>query len=283
MQKLPVYLYANLFDVTLDLDNNKEINQIMYQRPIKIQKGVKNTVQLQFKNSDQKLLDISSATFFMNVYEISENRSLVLSKPVNILDTGSTATVYSTKGLGEIQITSTDTLDLEAKSYHFSIVKRDVDGSFSPAYSNTYYEVPGILELKDEIFAAPKPTVEVTNFARVYNSNPGSLLWEYNTGNLRVYPDSLNKTGLHTAAFYMTNFRGTVFLEGSLENSPGTFGRYAILQGKTYDRFTGIDYVNVNGLFTHLRVRYIPAINPGSGRNDDIAYTGSFDKVLIRS
>ena len=39
MQKLPVYLYTNLFDVTLDLDNNKEINQIMYQRPLKIQKG----------------------------------------------------------------------------------------------------------------------------------------------------------------------------------------------------------------------------------------------------
>lgn len=283
MQKLPVYLYANLFDVILDLDNNKEINQIMYQRPIKIQKGVKNTVQLQFKNSDQKLLGVSSATFFMNVYEISENRSLVLSKPVNILDTGSTATVYPSKGLGEVYINSVDTLDLEAKSYHFSIVQQNYDGSFSPAYSNTYYEVPGVLELKDEIFASPKPTLEVKDFSRVYNSSIGSLRWEYNTGNLRVYPDALNKTGLHTAAYYMRNFRGTVILEGTLENSPGTFGRYAILQGKTYDGFTGIDYINVNGIFTHLRVRYIPAVNPGTGRNDETSYTGFFDKVLIRS
>ena len=54
MQKLPVYLYANLSEVTLDLDITTGIHQIMYQNPITIQKGIRTPVQLQFKNSDQK-------------------------------------------------------------------------------------------------------------------------------------------------------------------------------------------------------------------------------------
>lgn len=60
MQKLPVYLYPNLLTVQLDLDNNTRIDRTMYQRELKIQKGLKNKVQIQVKNSDQKLVRIKS-------------------------------------------------------------------------------------------------------------------------------------------------------------------------------------------------------------------------------
>ena len=283
MQKLPVYLYTNLFDVTLDLDNNKEINQIMYQRPLKIQKGVKNTVQLQFKNSDQKRLDVSSSTFVLNVYETSENRSLILSKNIDIIDTGSSATTYVSKGLGQVVFTASDTLDMESKAYNFSVVMLEEDGTLNPTYSNTYYDVPGILELKEEVFPAAKPSIEVVTFQRVYNSDVGKLWWEYNTGNVRIYPDSQNRNGTLSTAFYMRNFRGTVYLEGTLDNSPSTFGHYAVLQSRTYTGFSGVDYMSANGIFTHLRVRYIPAKNPNTGFNDDTSYAGNFDKVLLRS
>jgi hypothetical protein len=63
MQKLPVYLYPNLFVIQLDLESTvKGINNTMYQRELKIQKGLKNKVQIQFKNSDQKNIRIKATT-----------------------------------------------------------------------------------------------------------------------------------------------------------------------------------------------------------------------------
>lgn len=61
MQKLPVYLYSNLIVLQLDVDNNTRIDRTMYQRELKIQKGLKNKVQIQFKNSDQKTIRIKAA------------------------------------------------------------------------------------------------------------------------------------------------------------------------------------------------------------------------------
>jgi hypothetical protein len=265
MQKLPIYLYTNLFEVTLDLDKNRGIHQIMYQRTLKIQKGVKNTIQLQFKNSDQKRVGISSSTFKINVFD-PVDRKLVMSKDVTVLDNASTTT-NALKGLAEISFLENETLKLDSKSYNFAIVKSEDDGSYSPTYSNTYYDVAGTLEIKDEIYPSFVPSFSMSDFQRSFNG----AAWEYSTGNLRVYPDSIGT--LHTAAFYMTNYRGTVLVEGTLENSPSINPNYALISTKVYNQFTGIDYVNFNGVFNYIRVRYIPTTNT----------TGTFDKLLLRS
>jgi len=63
MQNLPVYLYPNKINLLVDLDEGvKGAYNVMYQREIKIQKGLKNKVQLQFKNSDQKAIRILAVT-----------------------------------------------------------------------------------------------------------------------------------------------------------------------------------------------------------------------------
>ena len=283
MQNLPVYLYTNLFEVTLDLDENTRIRQVMYQRPLKIQKGVKNTVRVQFKNSDQKLLNINNRNFKMYVYDISDDRSLVLTKNVQVLDTGSTATVYSSKGLGEVVFAENEIQDLDSKPHNFSIVEVEEDGSESPSYANTYYDVAGTIEIKDEVFPRFRPSIEISNFQRFFNSDVAKLQWEYDTGNIRTFPDRLKKSSIQTVAYYLRNFKGTVVLEGTLENSPTTYGMYSLIDTKTYNGTSGVDYVNFTGLFTHIKVTYIPAKNPATGSNDDTVYAGYFDKVLIRS
>ena len=278
MQNLPVYLYPNLFEVILDLDNNRGIHQIMYQRPIKVQKGVKNTIQIQFKNSDQKKVGINGQNFYLNVFD-QENRKLILKKPITVLDDASTTT-NALKGLGQITLDSRDTVNIETKTYNFSIVKQETDGTFSPAYSNTYYDVAGILELKEEVFPRLLPSVEIIDFSRIYNTDANKLQWEWYSGNIR--PLNMPSVGLHTVAKYMTNYKGQVIIEATLENDPGFFGNFAVIDQKTYDGFTGIDYVNFTGIFTHIRVKYIPAKDPSTQQNGDTAYTGTFDKALYR-
>ena len=47
MLSLPIYLYPNIYPVILDLDPTvRGVNRVMYQRDLKIQKGVKNKVQI---------------------------------------------------------------------------------------------------------------------------------------------------------------------------------------------------------------------------------------------
>lgn len=280
MQKLPVYLYTNLFEVILDLDNNRGIHQTMYQRPIKVQKGVKNTIQLQFKNSDQKKVGVYGLQFYLNVFD-KEDRKLVLKKPLTIIDNASTTT-NALKGLAEVVLSETDTLDLASKTYNFSIVKEDLDGSYSPAYANTYYDVEGLIELREDVYPRLLPSTELigANFTRVFNSDQNKMQWEWYSGLIR--PQVQSSSYLHTVARYFTNFKGEVIVEATCENSPGFFGNYAVVHRKTYTGFTGVDYVNFNGIFTGVRVKYIPAKNPATQLNNETTYSGTFDKILYR-
>lgn len=278
MQNLPIYLYQNLYDVILDLDSTvRGVNRVMYQRNLIIQKGLKNQVRIQFKNSDQKKIRVySTQTYVFSMYD-TINKKLLVEKPIEIIDANTT----STKGLGVLTLTESDTIDLDKSTYNFSIKLMNVDGSYSPAYSNTYYGVSGILELKDDVYPVAQPSQEVTSYTKLYND--GIQLYEQYSGNLYASPEFNGNTGLHTLAFYLTAFRGTVYIQSTLDNAPGVGTSWTIEWSKTYTQFTGIDYVNLNGVFSYLRVYFIPAKAPAGLDNDDPAYYGSFDKILYRS
>jgi hypothetical protein len=81
----------------------------------------------------------------------------------------------------------------------------------------------------------------------------------------------------------MTGFKGTVYVQGTLSNTPASSGKYSTIETRTYNGFTGIDYVNFNGVYTHVRFMYVPATAPAESNNDNPAFYGSFDKVLYRS
>lgn len=277
MQNLPIYLYPNTIDVILDLDPTIHgVNRVMYQHDLKIQKGIKNKVQIQFKNSDQKRI-VTAGTYVFSMYD-AVNQRLLLEKDITILDDGET---YALRGLGEIVFTESDTMDLDASTYQFSVKYQDEDGTYLPAYSDTYYGVTGRVRLLQDTYPVLQPSQEITNFEEVYNDS--IQLYQYRSGNIYAYPEYNSNSALHTVAMYMTNFKGTVLIEGTLYNTPGTFNRYVTLATKTYDGFTGIDYENFNGLFSYVRITYQPAKAPWNGNNRDTEYAGTFDKVLYRS
>lgn len=295
--KIPVYLYTNLSTVTLDLDNNNRIVQIMYQRDLTLQKGMKNKVQLQFKNSDQKLINVSTSSFVFVMFD-ADNQRNVIEKDVTILDTGSTATTYISKGLGEVVLTESDLDACDSVYYKFGVKALDSDGSYVTTYANTYYGISGTLEVKHDLYPTLQPSLEVSNATFLsniyYNADVGFMQHEFYSGNLNAHPEFSSNVALHTVAVYMTNFRGRVLIEGTLENDPMSFGNYAVLSDKVYTQFTGIDYTNVNGVFSKIRIRYIPAKEPVTQSNDILAtdlavrtavlaYTGTVDKALYRS
>lgn len=277
--KLPFYLYPNIFQVIIDLDHNNKVIQVMYQRTLKLQKGIKNRLQLQIKNSDQKFLNISSSTFVLTVYDSTNQRNL-LEKPVTILDDGNT---LSLKGLATVEFTEGDMDRFDVGFYNVGLKTLDTDGSFSPAFVNTYYGVAGILEICNDLYPVLIPSQEVTEFQMYYNADAGAQRYEYYSGNLPAHPQFNSNQALHTVAIYMSNYLGRVLIEGTLENSPMSFGNYATIRDVSYDQYTGIDYINFNGVFSSIRVRYIPEKNPVTQLNNDVNYAGTVNKILYRS
>jgi len=282
MQKCPVYLYTNSIEVILDLDQNTRIHNVMYQHDLKIQKGLKNKVQIQFKNSDQKRIDVTTSTFVFSMFDTINQRQLI-KKDITVLDQGTT----STRGLGLLELNESDTLDLDVGKYQFTVASLDSDGSYEPTYSNTYYGVSGSIELRHDSFPILQPSQQAQGDGALVNEfqiqiNHETQLYEYYSGNLYANPAFNGNSALHTMAFYLTGYKGRVLIEGTQENSPGFFANYAVLSDTTYTGFTGIDYKNFYGVWSFVRVRYIPTANPLND-NRDKSYRGTFDKVLYRS
>lgn len=370
MQKLPVYLYPNLFVIQLDLDYTvKGINNTMYQRELKIQKGLKNKVQIQFKNSDQKnirikatttlaesastdssyivvsdikgiqvgmlvddsnfqagtyvsdisgntitlsnldpqydpfddsfnspiLTTVSSGTslsfnhnFVFSMFD-SEQQRMITQKTLDIIDDGVTT---ATKGLALLELTEDDTRGLDTSYYKFGITLTDYDGRNIPTYSNTYYDIHGSIKLTHDLWPVLKDSQAITSFQRFANEDTN--LYEFNTGNLRSYPDLSQTT---TAAYYLNNFTGTVKVQATLDNTPSTFANYVTVSEKTYSNFTGVDYANAEGNWSDVRVVWIPDASdlpglhnfyspemPGNPTPGSAYYpNGKIDRVLVRS
>lgn len=278
MQNLPVYLYTNKLDITLDLDETiRGTNQVMYQRDLKIQKGIKNQVRIQFKNSDQKRVRIyNTQTFVFSLFDVV-NQRLLVEKNLEVIDDATT----STKGLALLTLTESDTLDLDRTSYQYSVKLQDTDGTYVPAYSNTYYGMAGTLHLSNDIYPVLQDSTTISTFNITYNDD--IQLYEHKSGNIYANPEYNGNTALHTLAMYMTSYKGTVYIQGTLDNSPGSSGNYSNIVTKTYNGFTGIDPINFNGVYTYIRIVHVPATAPAESNNDNPSFFGSFDKALYRS
>ena len=275
MQNLPIYLYANTLDAILDLDTTViGANRTMYQRELLIQKGIKNSIRIQFRNSDQKRISVTTSTFMFSMYD-ALNQRLVLEKPLTILEENT-----ATRGLALLTLTESDTVDLERSSYKFAVKKLDTDGTYLPTYADTYYSVAGTAKILSDVFPVLQPSQEIVSFLKSFNGETD--LYEHKSGNIYAYPEYNANQALHTVALYMTAFRGTVYIQGTLDNTPASFGRYANIAVRTYDQFTGIDYVNFQGIFSYIRIMFVPATKPADSTNDDPTYYGKFDKALYR-
>ena len=279
MQSLPIYLYPNTYSLILDLDDTTlGVNRVMYQHDLKLQRGVKNSVRVQFKNSDQKRVNVAtSGTYVFNMFDIA-TKQLVVQKPLSIIDDGVTT---STRGLAVLNLLEADTINLPKSSYNFSVTFLNPDdNTVNPTYANTYYGMMGTAYLGNDAYPELKPSQEIVSFLKVLNTD--TSLFEYRSGDIYSYPELSSGGANHTGAVYLSNYRGTLNIQGTLSNQPNN-SSYTTIETLTYNNFSGIDLINFEGFYTYVRFVFIPAVTPGTSTNDDPEYYGSFDKILYRS
>ena len=258
MQTVSRYLITNLVTATISGYNGR--NSKVYDRMLKVFRGVSNPITFTFKNEDQKDQTITSKTYEFNIVD-SVSKKSVLTRNLTILDDGSTTT---TKGQASVTITDGDLISLDAKFYNYAIREIKSDNSREVTYADTGYNASGTIEILDGAYPEFVASVEP-----VFVAMSGST--RKTSGNVFARPGQNNNSALHTVAAYWSSYTGNFKIQGTLSTSPGNNDWYTI-QNVDFTDQTGITYYNFNGVWENVRFTHDRA----SGN------TGSLDKLLYR-
>ncbi len=247
-------------ETSIKLENNplNRFNTILY-------KGSVNTIDFTLRDRDRKPINLLDKTLTLNISEI-ETRTSTLTKILEQLD--------QSKGFARLTLTDAETFDMNEGFYVYSIVVTEDNGREGFAFVDQVFRVTGEFELRRNAIEFSPTVITVTTFieditALLGISDPGGTIFRSGGFNYGVGP-------IHTAAFYLTDFMGTIQVEVTTNQSlPTVDTDWAVVASFDTASLTSgplscIKYFNTNGLFTFVRFVYQPhALN-----------TGTIDQVL---
>lgn len=258
MQTVSRYLLTNL--VTAYINGYHGRNSKVYDRQIKLYKGVSNPITFTFKNEDQKAQFVDSKTFEFNLIDTETNRS-VLTRNLTILDDGSTT---STKGQASVTLTEGDLLELDAKYYNYSIREVESDGTRTVTFADTAYNSAGTAEILTGGYPQFAASETIINFTRSGSTSTSSAI--------EAKPGINNNSALHTIAVYPVNFAGTLTIQGTMVTTAPADSDYFTVSTNTITAADTIKYYNFTGVLQYVRFRW----------TNDSGNNGIIDKILYR-
>ena len=265
MQTVSRYLLNNL--VIVGITGYHGRNPVVYDRRIKLYKGVSNPISFTFKNEDQKAQDITAKTFEFNLID-SETKQSVVTRNLTILDDGSTITK---KGTASITVTEGDLLTLDAKFYNYAIREVAADNTRTVTFADSFYNAAGTIEVLDGAYPDFLDSTEVNNFT----STTGPL--DKTSGAIDANPGINNNVALHTIAVYTKSFSGSLRIQGTMVSTPSDTDYFNITAtGESspiaFSSSTAVSYYNFTGVYENVRFSW----------SNDSGNTGRIDKILYR-
>lgn len=255
MQLVSRYLVSNRTVVVLDgfTGTNTEYRKV-YQRNLKIAKGIDNTITFEIKNSDQK--PVSILNMYTPYVEVFTEDDTLLKKYTGVIKETSTPNY---KGQFTITISANDILNLEGQYLTYSVYLKDNTQTNTITYADDQFGIRGVIELNGSAFPAPIDSVSVSTFV----DNISSVV--------DAQPHINSNEALHTVAIYTTDYEGDITVEGTLGSSNST--SWSTISTFNINNATQPVYHNFNGVFDYVRFKHTPA----SGNS------GTIDKILVRN
>jgi hypothetical protein len=260
MQTVSRYLLNNVVIVYTSGYHGR--NSTVYDRRIKLYKGVSNPLSFTFKNEDQKAQDITAKTYEFNLID-SETKQSVVTRNLTILDDGSTIT---TKGTASITVTEGDLLTLDAKFYNYAIREVAADNTRTVTFADSFYNAAGTVEVLDGAYPDMIDSTEINSFT----STTGPLT--RTSSAIDANPGINNNVALHTIAIYQKSFVGTLRIQGTMVSTPGDDEYFDIATISFDSNSDPITYYNFTGVYQNVRFSW--------GNTTD--NTGRVDKILYR-
>ena len=268
-----VYLYNQNVNLKIKADTDKEHwGYEMYNHPIKVYKGIDNTIQLSLKNDNQKSLTITDKTITFNILDNVGDTGVLLSKTATLVD--------SIKGTAKVVITEGDLLNLDTQYLNYSVKVVDGESNTSIGYVDGAYDVLGQLQISDGVF----PTL---TDSKVLNTADFTITGGVHTSNPLVADSKLNQnTALQTAAFYfLGTYTGTIVIQGTLsDNITLADDDYFDIKTLNLTNQIGIGYTNWNGVHNRIRFKCTPTIGAHATMDtfsaaDGLRATGTYTGV----
>jgi hypothetical protein len=147
MQKISSYLLKNRIQLVADLAAFPTEWTIVYQRQVKIYKGIDNTLEFDIKNADQKRLDLLGTISPAVAPEITDIQVNIMDhNGYAITDMPYTATPTAVKGIAAITIPAADIENLEDQFLTFSVTATK-DSADVLLYADTRFSGSGTIQL----------------------------------------------------------------------------------------------------------------------------------------
>lgn len=256
MQLISVYLYPNKLDVFTNslADWTTERYRQVYQRNLKIYRGVDNRIDFQVKNAAQKPLDITNGVFVF-VLVSRETQELLLRKICDIRSFDN--------GRIFVELSELDVRDIEPGFYQYSLVQEEHDTTGDtfvvtgryPLYFDSQYESVGTIEISGNVYGEPNASQVI----KAFSENVPEVFTDPNdftSSIINAHPETSIGSSTHTFQFYLSDYSGQVKIQGSLNDS-ATPHVWSDIQ--TYNvTDSDLKYVNVIGKYNYFRIRHTP-------------------------
>ena len=257
MQLTPRYLVDNKTTIIVNDAGFITEYRPVYQRHIKIYKGIDNVLQFKVLNHDQKPVDITAKTPKFVVFD--QNKTMVIERDATVTDDGST----TTRGNCKVTVTENDLLNLPHQFLSYNIYLVDSNNEKTLTYTDTHFGNDGVLHLDDQAFPGPAKTAEVGTFTE------DNDVWFSEA--IDAQPAINGNEALHTASYYTSSYAGDIIAQGTLENTVTSSTNWFDITTTTVGANDTLTYVNFNGVFSYLRFK--SSANPAD----------KITKILVRN
>ena len=182
----------------------------MYQRNVKIYKGIDNVIEIELKNNDQKRIEIGTSALKMVLMD--QSRNMIAEYAAQSLEDSTIV------GLARVVIPAFDLDDLDPQYLSFIVTKTDNGSIENLTYADSQFGAFGTIQLLNGINVV---TTKTNRYDRFWQSTN----WQGKTFESRVvsYISEAIPTTFYgatpatsmTITIYPTNFKGDIIIEGT--------------------------------------------------------------------
>lgn len=267
MQYVTGYILNNELDVQMHTDGLERRYEKVYERPIKLYREFDNSFTIVVKNQDQKKQFVNDATCELQISD--EDNKLVLTVVGSVQDDGSST---ATKGHIKFTITESHMIDLDGSFYHGALKFTGNDSTVQILYADTKYDAG----INFEVVKGVSPEFIASQLIDTFTIIDD----EFSSTSVDAKPNKNSNDGLHTAAYYLTNFTGSIKIMATM-SAGASYGtddnkdEFFQVDRQDYTEQSGIKYVNFTGVFE--RVAFVAQMT------DSSTVLAGLDKILYRS
>ncbi len=230
------YLYAQKHTAVITDTGVSNLMSMFYTPNVKVYRGIDNYIRIEFKNRDQKRVNMAGKTANIVVLD-KENNVAYLERALTV--------VNEQKGIMEASITQGDLLNLDSKFYNYALKVTDGEDRTAPAYADDNYGANGVLEVADGVY----PTFIASTTEAFASGDTGSTI--------SIKPYINRNTAQHTAQVYFSSaFTGTLEIQGSINPSNSIQNAdFTTIATETYTAQSDNAYVNFTGVYSAVRFK----------------------------